>query len=204
MIRCMFPMTHILGAVVLTVTSWYPQQLFVFMGSIFQRSHLWQLALSTKASCLGDRTIVIGHCCCNCRSYRSSYNGKSFHFQLQIKGWTHVVVKFSPIFLMSFSHILVTWGTWKSSFDDSSEIVLCPLDAKCLQAAKRRRRNLCCAPSYPSITIWNTHLHCSSPLEILWSITKEIPVFFLSKPGGLWNLHHTVVEPGTEYLDSFM
>jgi hypothetical protein len=44
---------------------------------------------------------------------------------------------------------------------------------------KKAERNLCCAPNNPSITIWNTHLHCSSLVEILWSISKEIPIFFL-------------------------
>jgi hypothetical protein len=52
MIRCMFPMTCIMGAVVLSVTRWYPQQLFVLMGSIFQRSNLWQLALSLEPAVL--------------------------------------------------------------------------------------------------------------------------------------------------------
>jgi hypothetical protein len=83
----------------------------------------------------------------------------------------------------------------ESSFDDTSEIHLCPLDAECLQAAKKQRRNLCCAPSYPSITIQNTHLHCSS--------LRRFSVFILSKPGGLWNLDHTVVQPGNGYLDTF-
>jgi hypothetical protein len=41
----------------------------------------------------------------------------------------------------------------ESSFDNTSEIILCPLDAECLQAAKKEKKILCCAPSYPSITI---------------------------------------------------
>jgi hypothetical protein len=42
--------SHIMGAVVvLSVTRWYAQQLFVFLGGSLQKFHLWQLALSTKA-----------------------------------------------------------------------------------------------------------------------------------------------------------
>jgi hypothetical protein len=41
---------HIMGAVVvLSVTRWCAQQLFVFLGGSLQKFHLWQLALSTKA-----------------------------------------------------------------------------------------------------------------------------------------------------------
>jgi hypothetical protein len=33
---------------------------------------------------------------------------------------------------------------------------------------------------------------------------RRFPVFFSSKPGSLWNLDHTVVQPGNGYLDTFM
>lgn len=174
----MFPMNCIMGAVVLSVTRWYPQQLFVFMGSIFQRSHLWQLTLRTKASCLGDGTIVMGHCCCKYRSYRSIYSGTSFHFQLQIKGWTHVVSIFHPSRWWVFCTcwwlqglgIKLWWYFWDNFMSSGCRVPT---------GSKKAERNLCCAPSYPSITSWNTHLHCSSLVEILWSISKEIPSFFL-------------------------
>jgi len=204
MICHMFPMTCIMGAVVLSVTRWYPQQLFVFMGSIFQRSHLWQLALGTKASCLGDRAIVMGHCCYNYRSYRSNYNGTSFRLQLQIKGWTHVVVNFLPILLMSFSHILVTSGTWNPAL----MILRRYFYALCMQSAYRQQKSReeiyvvhLAIPPLP----FETHI-CIVLLLLRSSgqSLRRFPVFFLSKPGGLWNLDHTVVQPGNGYLDTFI
>jgi hypothetical protein len=42
-----------------------------------------------------------------------------------------------------FTH-LGDFGDLESSFDDTSEIILCPLDAECLHADKSRKKSMLC------------------------------------------------------------